>query len=257
MIPRIARAGLLFLLPAIALAQEAWPEPAGLEGLLVPNEKIEVASPVQGVVMEILVERGIPVKEGQILARLQDEIEEATIQRTAAALEFNERKLARNQKLYDKSLIAPHEIDQLRTEAKLTELELNEARVKREIKRIKSPIDGIVLERLVGPGEFVGSNPLLVLVKIDPLFIEVSAPAAHFGAIKVGDMAKIRIEGAIKQVQQAAVKVIDPVINPTSATFGIRLEMANPGNRIPAGLKCLVELPGLAPATPAKPPAGG
>jgi hypothetical protein len=41
----------------------------------------------------------------------------------------------------------------------------------------------------------------------------------------------------------ATVELIDPVIDSRSATFGIRLLLSNPNNKIPAGLRCKVEFP--------------
>ena len=41
----------------------------------------------------------------------------------------------------------------------------------------------------------------------------------------------------------ARVKVVDPVIDAASGTFGVRLELPNPNYRLPAGLKCKVRFP--------------
>ena len=44
----------------------------------------------------------------------------------------------------------------------------------------------------------------------------------------------------------ARVHVVDRVMDPASGTFGVRLELQNPGLRLPAGIKCKLNLPGVA-----------
>ena len=56
---------------------------------------------------------------------------------------------------------------------------------------IQSPIAGVV-ERLQHPGELVKQEPILKLAQIDPLRIDVFAPLAMLGHVKVGSMAEIR-----------------------------------------------------------------
>ena len=51
---------------------------------------------------------------------------------------------------------------------------------------IYSPINGVVMERFLSPGEFVEDQPVLKLAQIHPLYVEVFAPVELLGTIKVG-----------------------------------------------------------------------
>jgi hypothetical protein len=48
----------------------------------------------------------------------------------------------------------------------------------------------------------------------------------------------------VKGTFPARVIIVDRVVDAASSTFGIRLELRNPGNRIPAGIRCKVKFPG-------------
>jgi multidrug efflux pump subunit AcrA (membrane-fusion protein) len=106
--------------------------------------------------------------------------------------------------------------------------------------RIHSPLTGVVVERLLNPGELARQTPLLKLAQVNPLRVEVFAPLSLLGKIKTGMKADVRSEGADQATYSAKVTVVNPVVDSASGTFGVRLEMPNPNNTIPAGLACTV-----------------
>ncbi|MGB5326123.1 MAG: hypothetical protein WBN40_11960, partial [Pseudomonadales bacterium] len=59
-----------------------------------------------------------------------------------------------------------------------------------------------------------------------------------FGKIEVGMTAKIRLETLSIPTQEAEVTIVDKMGDAASGTFGVRLSLPNPENKIPAGLKC-------------------
>ncbi len=79
--------------------------------------------------------------------------------------------------------------------------------------------------------------------QIDPLNVEVILPVSQLLFIKVGMRAKVIPEAPIGGQYIAEVKIVDRVIDAASGTFGVRLELPNPNNRLPAGLKCKVIFP--------------
>ena len=108
------------------------------------------------------------------------------------------------------------------------------------LRTVKSPITGVVVDRYVSPGEYISSQPLMQVAQIDPLRVEVIVPAKMFGKITPKMSATIVPELPLYGEQTATVKLVDKVIDPASSTFGVSLELPNPGHKIPSGLKCLV-----------------
>jgi multidrug efflux pump subunit AcrA (membrane-fusion protein) len=108
---------------------------------------------------------------------------------------------------------------------------------------IYSPINGVVMERFLSPGEFVEDQPVLKLAQIHPLHVEVFAPVELLGTIKVGMSADVSPEEPVGQVYKARVTIVDQVVDAASGTFGVRLELPNPKYRLPAGLRCRVKFP--------------
>jgi membrane fusion protein, multidrug efflux system len=210
------------------------------DGLIEPSEVVKVSSQVSSLLAEIIVERGDRVRKGQVIARLNSKIERAVVDLALARMEFSKRKVLRNEELYRKKLIPIHDKDEMETELRISELQLREAREKLEIRTIRSPINGVVVERFLSPGEYVGEEAFMEIARINPLYVEVVVPVEIFGKIKKGMRAEVRPEFPAARTYSARVIIVDKVIDAASGTFGVRLELPNPKYLLPAGLKCKV-----------------
>jgi multidrug efflux pump subunit AcrA (membrane-fusion protein) len=123
---------------------------------------------------------------------------------------------------------------------KLAELEVRRAEAVLQLHIIRSPFDGVVVDRLLDPGEFATTNikePILKLAEIDPLNVEVVLPAALFGRVRRGDRAEVLPETSTRYFP-AQVSIVDRVIDGASGTFGVRLDLRNRDGAIPAGARC-------------------
>jgi RND family efflux transporter MFP subunit len=210
------------------------------EGLIYPSEVVKVGSQVSGILEEIPVERGDIVKKGQVLARLKSGQEKASLELSRANLEFLKRKMERNAELAKKHLISANENDELVTEFKKAGLQLEEAQEKLKLRTIQSTIDGVVTDRLMAPGDYVGETPVLKLASLNPLKVEVIVPTKRFGAVIRGMRAEVRPEFPVGGVYVGKVTIVDKVVDPASSTFIVRVDIANPELKVPSGLKCRV-----------------
>jgi multidrug efflux pump subunit AcrA (membrane-fusion protein) len=94
---------------------------------------------------------------------------------------------------------------------RLATLELERANVTLSRNIIRSPINGVVVERFLSAGEFVSGqfkndSPIVKLAQIDPLRVEVFAPLALKGKILPGMPAKLTIEAPTNSTHDARVR---------------------------------------------------
>ncbi len=249
-----------------ALAAEAGAAgDATFDCVIQPTEVVELSSSVPGIIGAINVDRSDPVEKGQVVANLQSDVEQAQVELSKqragfegeieskrASLGFAKRKQQRTQKLFNKKAIPFHVLDEAKTDAvlaatelrdaeqnkRMAELELERAEATLALRTVRSPISGVVMERLKSPGEFVEDKPILRIAQIDPLRVEVIVPVGKFGTISTGMRAEVTPELARKRKYIAQVTIVDKVVDAASGTFGVRLELPNPGNYIPGGLRC-------------------
>jgi membrane fusion protein, multidrug efflux system len=237
----------LLLLATPLVATLFWVCPSGaasseyMEGMIEPYLEVKIASQVVGIIDEVLVERGELVKKGQIVARLRAGVERANVEMAKAQVEFSRRKLERNRELFAKDHISAHEKDEIETEIKKGEAQLQEATERLEMRMIRSTVDGVVVKRDLSAGDYVGDKgPIMTIAQIDPLNVEVVVPVRRFGSIVRGMMAEVRPEAPVSGTYTGTVIIVDRVIDAASGTFGVRVRLPNPSLALPAGLKCKV-----------------
>lgn len=249
-------------------------QPAGFDCLIEPSQVVEIRSAVEGLIQRVHVQRGDDVKAGQVVVELDASLErsaaavaryraqaEGRIQASRNRADYAQRKVKRADDLAHNSFISAQAREETDTERRLAEAELKEAQENQELARLehqraldqlaqkslRSPFNGVVVDRMLNPGDLAeagnGRKPILKLAKMDPLRVEVVLPLATFGHIKAGTKARVRTEGG--QDLEARVQVIDRVFDAASGTYGVRLDLPNPQGHIPAGLRCRVEFPGL------------
>ena len=270
-----ASSGSADLLPPGA---EPWPEadagpgsaeagPSTLDCIIEPSHVVAIGSPVTGLIEKVHVERSDLVEAGQVLVELESDVEKAAVELARARSEMNgalqareanhslgQRNLERAAKLFDSEAlslelretveteaeVARLEVEQALDDKRLASLQLDQALAVLKRRTIRSPISGVVTERLMSAGERVEEETILTVAQVDPLRVEVILPAAMFGSIRPGMRASIVPEFPRDQVHVASVTIVDRVIDGASGTFGARLELLNPDQSIPGGLQCQV-----------------
>lgn len=274
MIPRpgARRAPILSILGLITLAILHSAAAAELDCLIQPDVIVEVASPVDGVLEEVMVDTSDRVKKGQVLAKLESSLQEAAvavargraavsdnIEKRKANLEFARSKLTKIRELHanhhvsdldrDKAEVdvsrAETDLHQAQSEQHLAALELKRAEVLLKLHTILSPVDGVVVERLLVPGESVKDKALIKIAKIDPLRVTVIVPGEGFGQVKPGDAAEVLVDAPLNKTLSAAVTAVDRIVDAASGSFGVRLALPNADYQLPSGLKCQARLAGL------------
>ena len=259
-----------FILLSILVFLSTNAQAAEFDGIIEPYMVVKVGTGAYGILETVNVDRGDFVKKNQVLATIESSVEkaameaarerakmEASIKAKEASLDFYTRKKKMNEELYKKEVLPFSQMDEIETNRIVTEKQLHEAIENRrlaelEFKRtaeivkrmtIRSPINGIVVERNLSPGEYVENQPIMKLAQINPLNVEVILPVNQLPSIKVGMRAKVIPEVSAGGEYIAEVKIVDRVIDAASGTFGIRLQLPNPDNRLQAGLKCKVIFP--------------
>ncbi len=239
-----------------------------LDCLIQPSRTIEVGSQTTGLVESVHVERGDFVEAGQLVVELEAGAERAAVALADArahqsgnlraseeAYALSQKRRKRGFELFDNDALATDSRDELETQAQLARYDMIQAREARQIaslelrqaqallnRRLLSvPISGVVVERLLEPGEIVDDETILTIAQIDPLRVDVLMPASRFGSLRENMRASVEPEYPVRGTVIATVSVIDPVIDAASGTFNVRLDLPNPDGVIPGGLHCTVK----------------
>lgn len=256
---------------AVALLLATSAAASDYDCLIEARQQVEIRSPVEAVVESVLIQRGETVKKGQVIATLESGPERAALdlaksrsnmqgelKAAEARVGLAQKKMVRAEELYKQNFVSVNARDEAQAEytfaseqmrqaqenQKLAELEVKRSEEVLALRTVRSPLTGVVVDVLQKPGEFATTNdvkqPIAKLAEIDPLHVEVILPVALYGKVKNGQRAVILPEQPVGGRFNATVRVVDRVIDAASGTFGVRLQLPNPGYRIPAGIKCKV-----------------
>jgi RND family efflux transporter MFP subunit len=256
---------LLDIIAALSLMQMTDAEAAELDCMVKPEMYIELSSPVAGVLENVFVTKGDRVAKGQAVAQLEASVEIARVNQAKSdaannselhnrkvQLAFARRTKERYQGLSQKSAVSQYDKDKADTEVRLAEIELRKAAEHKRsailalelenaqlaLKTIKSPIDGIVVDRYAMVGESVTDRAIMKLAQVDPLRVELVAPTEYFGLIQQGMEVEVRPERPANKNFKATVTIVDQLIDPASGSFTVRMALPNPGDQLVGGVNC-------------------
>lgn len=272
---RQVRGGLLFI-ALVLVGGASHSLAASFDCLIEPTQIVELSSPVTGLLDRVTVKRGDRVSKNQLVATLESRAEQAAAdladfkskqvgptRMAESKIEFSKRKFGRRQTMASERLISSQDSDDAEAEYRLAESELQVATENRQLaniefqqqsglldlRSIRSPVDGVVVEQTAYPGEVVepGANKKVILkvAQLDPLRVHVILPKDVFGKIRPGMSVAVTPEIPLQGNYTARVKSIDRLIDAASGTFVIFLEMSNPRFEIPAGVKCKASFAGI------------
>ena len=222
-----------------------------------------------GIVHQVHVKRGESVRAGQVLVTLRADVERANASaaKTRAAVDAEvlaaqtgvtlaEQKQRRAQSLQAQNFVSPQAVDLARGELDIAQQKLNQVKGQQRIwveergvaeaqlalRTVRSPFDGVVVERFVNPGERVDDRPLVRVAVIDPLRVELMVPTAQYGSFSLGDSVTIRPELPGAGAVNATVQHVDRVFDAASNSFRVQLSLPNADHRLPAGLRCKADI---------------
>ena len=100
---------------------------------------------------------------------------------------------------------------------------------------IRSPIDGVIAERPLYPGEMATVGvPLLTVMDISEVIAKAHIPQPQAALLKIGDKAGITAPGDEKSVEGKVI-VISPALDPNSTTVEVWVEAKNPKQHLKPG----------------------
>jgi len=232
-------------------------------GTINPVSLVNVGTQVSGRVKKIYADYNVQVKQGQVLLELEDELFKAQIAASLGNVKNNEALLelakaneARMRSLFEKEYVSKQELDQSVQALKSAEAQLNttKAQLKRDQTNysysiIKSPVSGVVVDRVVDVGQTVAASlqtPTLFKIAQDlsKMQINTSFAEADIGRILVGQMAKFNVdafpnknfEGVVKQIR------LNPTNTANVVTYDVVISVDNPDQLLLPGMTAYVNI---------------
>jgi len=209
-------------------------------GSVVSDETIHIASRVTGFIQQLPIREGDRIAAGALLAQIDPSDLEGAIQQTEAAVKAAETELedaARDQarivELAASGTVASETVRKAQVRRSFALARKAEAVAARDTARaqlrytsITSPVDGVVVERHVEPGDLATpGKPLLVIVSDRAVLFETFIPESLVAHIHIGDPASVQIDALSTSREGAVVRVV-PAGDPVTRRFLVKVAFA-------------------------------
>lgn len=252
----------------VRVRREALPVSRRVVGSVMPREMVELASQASGEVLEVTMETGDRVEAGQVLLRVDPELPEARVAEAEAALELARADFSGSERLLSHVAAAAEANALPRTEAidarrmrdraaravDQRRAALDAAETQRGYSVLRSPISGVVVDRLQDVGDLVmPGRPVALLYEPSRLEVVAAVPASLAARCPPGTELRCHIEALGVEVT-GVVRTRQPRVDPASRTVWVKMSMDPPEGVLPGMyVRVLLEDRAVeAPVVPAK-----
>ena len=238
-------------------------------GYVVARRMATVSAEVTGKVVEVLIEEGMAVKEGDLLARLEDDIARAQFDLSRSRLEAGKAAIAeidinieqgrldleRTSLLAEKKLVSDSALDQarlsfdaLRARRDRTLEDIRVAERELEIQQrylkdmlIRAPFDGVVVAKTAQPGEIISPvsagggftrTGICTIVDMSSLEVEVDVNEAYINRVEAGQPVQVVLNAWPDDPYEANTIAIVPTADRSKATVRVRIGFVNRDERV-------------------------
>ncbi|TLM97316.1 efflux RND transporter periplasmic adaptor subunit, partial [bacterium] len=214
------------------------------------SEEAEISAKIGGDIYQLKGEIGDSVKQGQVLARIDDTRyslarEKAGLGVTSAQISLEQQKtdLARFKALYEQHAISSKEYEAALNSYKMTEISLRSAQadlrsadVNLRDTAVVSPIAGLISARKVNAGESVNpGTPLFTIVDLSRVSITTGIAEADVNQLMPGMSVQVTFDSLGAQVFEGTITHISPVQD-QAKLYPVKILVDNPQGLIKAGM---------------------
>lgn len=222
-----------------------------VEGIVLAYHDVLVSAPAQNkLIVSVTADEGETVQEGQVLAKLEAKLEELEVERLAKILEKREFENTAASSLVKEKFISKDEALERSLELDIARIQLEAAREKLTMLSIKSPIDGVILDRVKDVGESVSDS------QPEPFFRIVDTSRVYFQCflgrdlvwVEQGDSLQVTlpVRGEDGEETQATVpglvQYAAAAYDGSSGLRRIKLLIENADQKIVSGVRGTVEV---------------
>ena len=238
-------------------------------GYVVARRQAAVSAKTTGKVLEVFVEEGMQVTEGQLLAKLDDKLPNIQIELSRANLEHTraqvrnveirrddaERTLKRLTELRQDDLVAQSDFDEaslglqsaeaelelLNRAIEVAEKQLDVQQYYVEETEIRAPFAGIVIAKTAQPGEMISPvsagggftrTGICTIVDMDSIEVEVDVQERFINRVSPGQQASVTLNAYSDTQLPAEVIAIIPAADRGSSTVRVRIGFLEPDERV-------------------------
>jgi membrane fusion protein (multidrug efflux system) len=200
-------------------------------------QSIELRPDVEGRLVDIMVQEGAVVRQGEPLFKVDDAELKAQVARAEADRDLANQALARTRELIAKNASSAADLELAEATAKGKGAELDLLKLRLDRTTVRAPFNGIAGRRFVSLGDYVTSGTHLVsLQTVDPERASFAVPERYAQRLRVGQKVALAVAALPGQQFTGTVDFVDPVVQLPARTILVKALVPNGQRRLQAGM---------------------
>ena len=180
-------------------------------GKLLPVEQSKLSFEIPGKIKNIYVDVGDDVKEGQVLAKLDDREALARLNQVKASYDLSKQVFERFQDLRNQGHISLQELDKATSDLTIAKSEYEFYAVKLEQTSLMSPYDGVIQNRFLDSGTVINQGiPILEIIDSNYVEAHISMPVQYLNDMRIGNDYDFEIDGKDLKAQLSRLAPMSP-----------------------------------------------
>jgi len=220
-----------------------WQPRVSAVGTLTAREGIEVSNEVEGVIETIHIESGQPVKKGDLLVSLNDDVEQADLVSFEAQQELAQSLYNRNKDMWKKKSISETDYDNARSNLLVARANVTQTKARIAKKSIRAPFDGMLGIRHVSTGQYLPPGTRLIsLQDFAQLYIDFAIPEKHLPDVREGLEVRLRASAYTDRAFAGKVEAVDSKVDETTRNISVRAVLDNKDGLLRPGMYADIDL---------------
>lgn len=201
------------------------------------DREADVVAKTSGVLLKLVVEEGDTVRQGQVLARLDDSTTKLNFAKTEATLRKLEADYRRADEMFAKKLLSLEEHDRIKFDLDNQRAAHDLTRLELSYTAVIAPIDGVIGKRMVKEGNLIQLNqPLFHIVDFDPLLGVLNVPERELNTLKPEQSVSMTVDALPGRTFRGKIDRISPVVEAASGTFRVTCTFKPEPNSLKPGM---------------------
>ena len=228
---------------ATTVRSAQWEQLISATGTVSAVQGVTVSAEVGGRVTRIAFESGAAVAAGETLLRMDTTSEEAQLASAEAAADLAQADLGRVRKLGSRDLASDDAVERAEAEVKETVAQVGVIGALIAKKTVRAPFAGRLGLRLVNLGQILREgDPIVALQTLDPVYVDFSVPQGRLGHLQDGMTVRASADAAPGETFGGRVIAVSPEVDPGTRNVRVRALVANPSEKLRAGMFVKVEV---------------
>ncbi|MBI1619662.1 efflux RND transporter periplasmic adaptor subunit [Aquamicrobium zhengzhouense] len=196
-----------------------------------------------GRLTEFLVQSGSQVEAGDVIARLDSEVEEIAVERARLALDDAEARLNRVRSLRSSNTATAVQVTDAERDVNNARLALQDAEVTLRRRSITAPISGTVGILPVSAGNYVATQTVIATIEDrSQLVVDFWVPERFAGMISIGQSVTASSLARAGEAYEGTISALDNQVDPQSRTLHVQARLPNEEDRLSAGMSFEVSM---------------